>query len=71
MIRTVRQLVGTARNLVNGKEIVVKDSETGKVMIIENVSKMKTDTDPNDIRYVLNCKKAGDGCMVFNTFDDK
>ena len=34
-------------------------------MIIENVSIEKVDGDGNDTRYMLNCKKAGDGCVTY------
>jgi hypothetical protein len=69
LIRTIRQLVETAKNLVSDREVLVQDVDTGKTMIIENVSRMNSDTEPDDVRYVLNCKKAGNGSMAFNTFD--
>lgn len=34
-------------------------------MIIENVSTEKVDGDGNDTRYMLNCKKTGDGCVTY------
>lgn len=65
MVRTINQLRNLVSRLYIEKEVLVKDVETGKVMIIENVSIEKVDGDGNDTRYMLNCKKAGDGCVTY------
>lgn len=46
------------------KELLIKD-ETGKLMTIENVSYEKVEDGDNSVRYVLNCKKADDGCITY------
>ena len=65
MIRTINQLRNLVSKLHIEKEVLVKDVETGKTMIIESVSIEKIDGDGNDARYMLNCKKAGDGCVTY------
>lgn len=65
MIRTINQLRNLVSKLHIEKEVLVKDVETGKTMIIESVSTEKIDGDGNDARYTLNCKKAGDGCATY------
>lgn len=65
MIRTVNQLRNLVSKLHIEKEVLVKDVETGKTMKIESVSTEKIDGDDNDARYMLNCKKAGDGCVTY------
>lgn len=65
MIRTINQLRNLVSKLHIEKEVLVKDVKTGKTMIIESVSTEKIDGDGNDARYMLNCKKAGDGCVIY------
>ena len=65
MVRTVRQLVETAKKLVHNREILVKN-EDGEFMVIDTVSRVNSDTEPNEVRYILNCKKAGNGCVKYN-----
>lgn len=63
MIRTINQLRNLVSKIHIEKEVLVKDVETGKTMMIESVSTEKIDG--NDARYTLNCKKAGDGCVTY------
>lgn len=65
MIRTIRQLGNLITLLFVEKEVLVKDKDTGKIMIIDTLSVEKVDGDGNDTRYVLNCKKAGNGCVRY------
>lgn len=66
VVRTVRQLINTARMLIDSKELVIKDIDTGKLMILENVSTYKSEADSDETMYVFNCKQAGNGCMLFH-----
>lgn len=64
MIRTIRELSNALSRLMFSKELLIKD-ETGKLMTIENVSYEKVEDGDNSVRYVLNCKKADDGCITY------
>ena len=52
--------------LIDSKELVIKDTDTGKLMILENVSTYKSEADSDETMYVFNCKQAGNGCMLFH-----
>lgn len=66
MVRNIRQLRKLLFDLIAEQELLIRDVETGKVLMIENVSVEKTNCDPDVPRYMINCISTGEECVTYH-----
>lgn len=59
----------TLDKLTQSHEVIVKNESTGETLYFDTVKLEHNCSEDGSPFYVLNCKKTGDGCMMFNNFE--